>query len=304
METFSNIWNYPFTIGANQLTVGTILIALVLIILGYIVSRALSKGLSRALVRKFTIESGQASALETFSFYLFFVGVVVTALRVVDFPLTIFTIAGGALAIGVGFGSQELMNNFISGLILLMERPVRVGDLVELGGTYGHIEAIGARSTRVLASNNTHIIVPNSFFLQTNVINYTLSDDVMRTVVKVGVAYGSPVREVERILKDVLRESPNVMGDREPRILFASFGDSALEFEMYFWLHARSIMERLVVESEIRYRIDDLFRKAGITIAFPQRDLHLDTLKPLDIRMVAANPGNSGGDSKDALSKG
>ena len=145
MQTFANIWNYQFSIGGSPITVGTIVIALFLVIIGYAVSRALSKGLSRALIRRFTIESGQAAALETFSFYLFFVGVVVTALRLVEFPLTVFTIAGGALAIGVGFGSQELMNNFISGLIMLMERPVRVGDLVELGGTYGHIEAIGAR---------------------------------------------------------------------------------------------------------------------------------------------------------------
>ena len=226
---------------------------------------------------------------------------VVTALRLVDFPLTIFTIAGGALAIGVGFGSQELMNNFISGLIMLMERPVRVGDLVELGGTYGHVEAIGARSTRVLASNNTHIIVPNSFFLQNNVINYTLSDDVVRTVVKVGVAYGSPVREVERLLKQALVDKPKVIHDREPRILFANFGDNSLEFEMYFWVHARSIMERNATESEVRFDIDDLFRGAGITIAFPQRDIHLDTLKPLDVRMV---PGNGEGDSTHAIPKG
>jgi len=133
LETAAQVWTHRLlTLGGNPLTVGTILVSLLLIIVGYGVSRRLSRGLGRVLGRRFKVESGQATAIQTLSFYLLFVAFAVTALRLVNFPLTVFTLAGGAVAIGVGFGSQNLMNNFMSGLILLLERPVRVGDLVEV----------------------------------------------------------------------------------------------------------------------------------------------------------------------------
>jgi small-conductance mechanosensitive channel len=291
LETIATILSHRLlTIGGNPLTVGTILISLLLIVVGWIVSRHLSRGLGRVLGRRFHVEPGQATAIQTLSFYLLFVAFAVTALRMVNFPLTVFTIAGGAVAIGVGFGSQNLMNNFISGLILLLERPVRVGDLVEVEGTYGTVEHIGARSTRILTLANTHIIVPNSFLLQTNVANYTLADDVIRTSIKVGVVYGSPTRKVEQIIRQVVTEHPKVLREFEPRIVFSDFGDNSLDFHAYFSLRARTMIERRLVESEIRFRIDDLFREAGIVIAFPQRDVHLDSVRPIDVRLVGERP--------------
>jgi potassium-dependent mechanosensitive channel len=285
-----DVWEYKLLVLDGQaIRVGAFVLAIALIVSGYVLSRRASRTLERVLMSRLHVEAGAAAAIETLAFYLFFAAAVVTGLRFVHFPLTPFTIVGGALAIGVGFGSQNVMNNFISGLILMLERPVRNGDLVEVEGTFGHIVNMGPRSTRVRASDNTDIIVPNSFFLENNVVNFTLSDDVLRSQVNVGVAYGSPTREVARIVRRVLDEHPAVLKSPEPRIIFADFGDNALLFEAYFWQRARAILDRRMIESEVRYRIDDLFREAGIVIAFPQRDLHVDSVRPIDVRVVGGS---------------
>jgi potassium efflux system protein len=294
-QMLRDVWRYKLVVlDGEAIRVGAFVLAVTLVAAGYVLSRWASRTLERLLMRRLRVEASAAAAIETFAFYVFFAAAVVTGLRLVHFPLTPFTIIGGALAIGVGFGSQNVMNNFISGLILMLERPVRNGDLVEVEGTYGHIVHMGPRSTRIRASDNTDIIVPNSFFLENNVVNFTLSDDVLRSQVDVGVAYGSPTREVARFVRQALDEHPAVLKSPEPRIIFAEFGDNALLFEAYFWQRARAILERRVVESEIRYRIDDLFRAAGIVIAFPQRDVHLNSVRPLDVRVVG------GGDSERA----
>ncbi|MFG0315709.1 MAG: mechanosensitive ion channel family protein, partial [Planctomycetota bacterium JB042] len=201
---------------------------------------------------------------------------------------TAFTILGGAFAIGIGFGSQNLMNNFISGLILLVERPIRVGDLIQVGDLLGIVERIGARSTLVRKPSNVDIIVPNSTFLESNVINWTLSDDTYRTWVSVGVVYGSPLREVSKLLRKAVDEHGLVLKSPEPTLLFTDFGDDALQFEIHFWIRMRREMDRRRVESDVRFRIDGLFREAGIVIAFPQRDVHLDTARPLQVRVAPA----------------
>ena len=152
------------------------------------------------------------------------------SLELVNVPVTVFTFLGGAVAIGVGFGSQNILNNFISGLILLAEQPIRVGDLVDIGGLCGNVEKIGARSTRVKTGANLEIIVPNSKFLEDNVTNWTLSDTRMRTVVKVGVAYGSPTEDVAEILKQAVDQCPHALTEPEPIILFNDFGDNCTEF--------------------------------------------------------------------------
>jgi small-conductance mechanosensitive channel len=201
---------------------------------------------------------------------------------------------GGAIAIGVGFGSQNVINNFISGLILLAERPVRVGDLVEIDGLQGSIEQIGARSTRLKTGANLEIIVPNSKFLENSVTNWTLSDTRIRTSVAVGVDYGSPTREVARLLQQAAEANPNVLRQPEPLVLFQGFGDNTLNFEVLFWISTRTTTHRLRVESDIRFAIDDVLRAANITIAFPQRDVHLDTSRPLEIRLHTAEDNLSG----------
>jgi len=232
------------------------------------------------------LEQGAAQVFQSLIFYLLLVVAFLTALRMVQIPLTAFAVVGGALAIGVGFGSQNVVNNFISGIILLAERPIKIGDLIEVAGVYGNVERIGLRSTRVRTGDNVHIIVPNASFLENNVVNWTHTDPRVRVNIAVGIVYGSPTREAERIIYEVLQEHPAVLDEPAPVVLFQDFGDNALIFETRFWIEMRTIMDRLRVESEVRFRIDDRYREAGIVIAFPQRDVHLDTTAPLDIRMV------------------
>lgn len=294
-RTVSGVWSYPLTIiDGTPITLGKLLLALAVLLAGHRISRHLSRGLGHLLRRQARMDPGAAAALETLGFYVLFVSFAVSALQLVKFPLNTLAIAGGALAIGIGFGSQNLMNNFISGLIILIERPIRRDDLVQVEGTYGIVEHVGPRSTRIRAMDNTHIIVPNSFFLEHSVLNFTLADDVIRAQVDVGVAYGSPTREVTRLLRQVLAEQPEVLAAPEPRILFAEFGDNALQFQALFWIRARSILDRRVIESDVRYRIDERFREAGMVIAFPQRDVHLDATRPIPVRLLEAERSGPG----------
>lgn len=285
--TLNALWNARlFSVGGDAVTVAAVVLAVLLLGLGYAVSRLVSRLLARALAARVSLEPGAAVAAETLSFYGLYITVGLVSLNLVNFPLTVFTIAGGAVAIGVGFGSQNVMNNFISGLILLFERPIRARDLVSVEGMHGIVEHIGARSTRIRQPDNTHMIVPNSYLVENSLINYTLSDDLLRTTVTVGVAYGSPVRDVERLLMEAIAAQPGILVEPAPKVLFSDFGDNSLVFQALFWLRARSILDRRQVESGLRYHIDELFRAADIVIAFPQRDVHLDTLSPLEIRVV------------------
>jgi small-conductance mechanosensitive channel len=207
-------------------------------------------------------------------------------------PLTAFTLLGGAFAIGIGFGSQNVVNNFISGIILLIEQPIRSADLIEVDGTHGIVERIGLRSTRIRTSTNVDIIVPNSSFLEKNVINWTLTDDRIRTHVTVGVTYGTSTHEVTRLIRKVVDEHERILKVPAPVTLFTEFGDNALVFEVHFWMRMRNLMERRVVESDVRHRINDLFTEAGIIIAFPQRDIHLDSTRPFEVRIVTPGDGS------------
>lgn len=286
-ETARAVWGYEIlAVDDRPITVGKVAAALLIFFLGLALARRLSRLLGRRVFPRVGLEAGVIAALESLSYYVLVSLLLLLALRIVNVPLTAFTILGGALAIGVGFGSQNIVNNFISGLILFAERPIRIGDLIEVDGTYGTVEHIGARSTRVRSATNIHIIVPNSAFLEKNVVNWTLSDDQVRTMVQVGVAYGSPTRDVARLMRQAVDEQGKILRTPEPVVFFADFGDSALVFEVHFWIRMRTLMERRIIESELRYRIDELFREAGITIAFPQRDVHLDAARPLEVRVV------------------
>lgn len=283
-------WSYEVTVVDDQsITAGKLFLALVLLTLGLRLARLLSSTLSRQVLKRFGVPQSAASAFESITYYVAIVVVVLFALNTVSIPLTIFTLVGGALAIGIGFGSQNLVNNFISGLILLMERPISVGDLVDLDGTLGTIDRIGGRSTRLRTFENTHILIPNSFFLENRFINWTLSDDVIRGRVRVGVAYGSPTREVEKLLLQAADGVPHVERTPKPWVRFSDFGDNALVFDVLFYV--RPLLNIWTVETQIRYRIDDLLREAGIVIAFPQRDIHLDAPGGLDLRISRAAPG-------------
>jgi len=198
----------------------------------------------------------------------------VTVLSFFNVPLTAFAFMSGALAIGVGFGAKTVMDNFISGWILMSERPVRINDIVEYEGHLGRVIEVGNRSTMIRRIDGAHMVVPNSSLLQANLINWTLVDPNIRTSVRVGVAYGSDVEKVKEILEKVLKEHESVIDDPAPSVIFEDFGDSALTFDLWFWASVGAVRELRVIRSDIRFSITKHFNEAGIVIAFPQRDLH------------------------------
>jgi len=277
-------WGYEIlVVDDNSITVGKVLTAVLFLILGTWISRRLSRLLAKRVLLRFELDEGVVAALQTLTFYLLFLAFFLWALRLVNIPLTAFTFLGGAVAIGVGFGSQNIINNFMSGLILMAERTVKVGDLVDFDGTSGRVEYIGARSTRIRSGDNTHIIVPNSTLLESKVLNWTLSDHIIRTQMDVGVAYGSDVVKVQRQIEQAVAECERILKNPAPEILFLDFAADALLFRTLFWIRINQPLDQDRASSRLRFRIDELFRQAGISIAFPQRDIHLD--QPLEIRM-------------------
>jgi len=283
----TNIWDLElWVIDEHGVTVKKLVMALIILIIGFIFVKRIFLFWVRGLLARVHMKETTTAAVEKIINYVVVFLIILFALRVVNMPLTLFTFLGGAVAIGVGFGAQNLINNFISGFIVMAEQPIKIGDLVEIEGMFAMVEEIGARCTRIRTGGNVQILVPNSSFLEKNIINWTLSDKEVRAQVTVGVIYGSPVRDVERLMLQVADEHNRVKKSPKPFVLFNDFGDNALIFDLYFWISMNRIMDRRIIESDIRFHIDELFRKAGLVIAFPQRDVHLDTQKPLEFRLV------------------
>lgn len=282
---FKAIWQQQlFQFGDNApLTVGGLVMVILVFILGLTLSAWFSRMIGKRLI-KTSMVPDNATILQKLTFIFFAILTALVTLAMLNVPITALTFISGALAVGIGFGAQNIINNFISGWILMSERPVRIGDFIEIEESRGMVEKIGNRSTRVRRIDGVHIMVPNSLLLERSVINWTLVDRNIRTSVTVGVAYGSPVREVEKLIYQALEENKNVLKDPAPAVVFAEFGDNALIFEILFWLVVSGEKELRVVRSDLRFRIDELFREHDITIAFPQRDLHIKTVMPLEIR--------------------
>jgi potassium efflux system protein len=276
-ETLRGFWSFELTTSEDRaITPGKILIALTVFVLGYILARLITRVLSRRLFPRLGFDAGASNAFASLAFYALIGVAFLFALQAVNIPLTAFAVVGGALALGIGFGSQAVVSNFISGLLLLAERPIRIGDLVEIGGVVGTVEAIGLRSTRIRTADNFHIIVPNSSFLETNVINWTHQDPRMRLSISIGVAYGSSTHDVERLLIEAAASHPRSLDDPAPKPYFQDFGESALIFEIRFWIRYDERTDRAAILSDIRFLIEERFGENGIVIAFPQIDVHLD----------------------------
>ncbi len=213
------------------------------------------------------------------------------SLTFVNIPLAVFAFFGGILAIGIGFGAQHLIGNFISSVILMFDRTISVGDVVEMEGQLGRVKSIGLRSSNIRRFDGVEVLVPNSQFMENKVTNWTLSDQRVRYEIAVGAAYGSPTRETSGRILGVIREDDRVLASPEPVVIFESFGDNALMFRAFFWLTLAHDKDNRVVCSDLRHRIAEALDQAGIVIAFPQRDVHLDAKGPIEVKLL---PGDRG----------
>ena len=276
-----------YVIDDQSITIKKIILALLILSVGLFLANLFSRFVSNRLLAMTQLDESAKAAVHKVSFFVLTIILVLYALHTVNIPLTILTLLGGAVAIGIGFGSQNLINNFISGFIIMFERPIKIDDIIEVDNIIGRVQHIGTRCTQIRTQANLNILVPNSSFLEKNIINWTLSDDIVRCDVSVGVAYGSSARDTAKALEKAVEEHDLILKKPEPLIIFKEFGDNALVFEVYFWIRlGKGRMVKAQVESNIRFLIEKHLREAGIVVAVPQRDVHLDSSKPLEMRII------------------
>ncbi|NNF67450.1 MAG: mechanosensitive ion channel [Gammaproteobacteria bacterium] len=264
-----------FSVSGNEVSVWQLLLIPVILVTGFLLGRWLIALVTRKLVKR-GFSPDLVHLIKRLFYVLILAVLLITTLDLINVPITAFAFVSGAVAIGVGFGAQNIINNFISGWILMWERPIRIGDFLEIGEAKGTVEEINTRSTRIRRVDGVHMLIPNSALLENTVVNWTLIDRLTRTSVRVGIAYGSPVRRAHELILQATREQEGVLSDPAPSVIFDDFGDNALAFEAFFWIYATVDRDLRTIRSNIRFRITELFEENDIVIAFPQRDVHID----------------------------
>ena len=260
-------------IGGRTFSLTDVLLGMAVFIFLMILVRLFQRFLDVRILRQTRMDVGVRDALKTGIGYG---GVVIAALAAINtagIDLSGLAIIAGALSVGIGFGMQSIVNNFVSGLILLIERPIKVGDWVVVGQDQGFVKRISVRSTQIQTFSNASVILPNSELISGRVTNWMFKDRSGRVEIPIGVAYGSDTAKVRETLLACVRGRPGIKPWPAPEVVFIDFGDSALIFHLRF--HIGNILERIVIASDVRFAIDAAFREAGITIPFPQRDVHM-----------------------------
>jgi small-conductance mechanosensitive channel len=276
-EAITGLLSVQATIGSQQITIGLVMLAIAALGVSYLASWMLQTLLTDNVLARRHVDTGVSTSISRLLHYALVASGFVLTLVVLGVDLTKMILLVSALGVGIGFGLQTIVNNFVCGLILLLERPLRVGDTVDLGGLPAKITKIGLRSTMVRTDDQADVIVPNTEIITNRVTNWTLTDWQARSVIPVGVAYGSDIALVMQTLKEYALAHPGVLHSPEPQVLFRRFGDSSLDFELRAWV--ADVDTRLQVASDLRQDIDRRFRQAGIEIPFPQRDLHVRSVE-------------------------
>lgn len=277
-EGVREFWNFGLHLGEGNnsinITVG-LLITLVLVLLG---TNLILKWMRNFFTRKME-DDDRLKFFSVFKYvrYLIYVVVILLTMSAAGIDITLLITASAALFVGIGLALQELIQDVIAGILILVDKSLRVGDIVELEGKIGKVFEIKLRSTRALTRDDKVLIIPNHKFISDVIFNYTQNHRMTREAVKVGVAYGSDVQLVSRLLLQAVQDQRGVLKNPKPFVLFDDFGDSALLFSVHFFIN--DVFSDPRVKSAIRFKIDALFRENGVTIPFPQRDVHLFTAR-------------------------
>lgn len=235
-----------------NITLGSIFLSLFLIAISFKVSQVLSQKVVPKVLSPVVSNEGVMATIKTLSFYLFLVLFVIFAFSISNIPLTVFTLFGGALAIGLGFGSQNVVSNFISGLILQFERPMKVGDIISIDGSVGKVMEIGGRSTKLLTGENTHVVIPNSSFLEKQFVNWTLENYIIRGTVNVGFDYKHPPQDIKAFLLNIATQMTGVLETPKTEVLVTDFGPTAVNYQVQFWIYIQNPRGRQKMESDLR----------------------------------------------------
>lgn len=269
-------------VAVRSVTLGKALNAILFLGIGYFVSAWLTRRAGQFAVRRLGVVSGHAKMISRWLHVLLLGALLLVALYMVNIPLTMFAFLGGALAIGLGFGTQVLLKNLVAGIMLLVERPLKVGDLIEVGSIVGTVTNIDIRSSTVRTGDGIEILVPNSTFIENNVTNWTYSNARVRRSVKIGVDYSAAPTKVRDLLLKVASQHGHILTDPPPRVLFEDFGADALMFNLQYWIDYGRGTDAMQVASDLRFMIESALGDAGIGIPYPQRVVHLHTLPPTE----------------------
>ncbi|HXV21747.1 MAG TPA: mechanosensitive ion channel domain-containing protein [Desulfuromonadales bacterium] len=302
-EAWSKLLSLSLTIAEVSISVEKVLVVGLVLYLSIIASWTIRNILEAEFFPRRRFDRGVRDAIKKLLHYSLVLIGFLLAMSLVGVELKNFAVLAGAFGIGIGFGLQNIVNNFVSGLILLFERPIKVGDMIVVDNEWGTVRKIGLRSTVVTTLEESEIIVPNSVLVAEKVTNWSLTSTLCRVAIPVGVAYGSDVPLVLRILVEAGKENAAVLDDPEPSPLFRGFGDSSLDFELRVWIS--DVRDRFRVRSEICQYIDRRFREEGVEIPFPQRDLHLRSVDAEVIRDLGNQPpGKNSAPSSRFISTG
>jgi len=296
---FSSFWNTEFFTlhdsvfvnGAlvqrpSSVTLGMLIIALGMLLIGGLASAAFSRWLRSRLTAKLSLDATTGAILQKFTHFILLGVICLIALAVVKIPLTIFALLGGGTAIALGFGAQQLVNNLISGIILLFERPIRIGDIIEVEKFSGMVTAIGTRCCQLRRIDGVEILIPNSVILQNTVVNWTLSNRHARQDFRVGVAHGAPLKKAIRIVHDIVAAQEEVLKDRNVEVFLEDFQRDSLILSVFYWIDKTNPRSANALPGEMRLAIYEAFQAEGILLALPQREVHLDTATPLSIQIM------------------
>ncbi len=283
-----SIWQYTDLIGSEEQKVPVTLfdlgLAIFIVVVTVLAAKRVPALLEFILLERIQFAAGGLYAMRTLSGYLIVAAGFLTALSTLGASWSQIQWLAAALSVGIGFGLQEIVANFISGLIILFERPIRVGDVVTVGDTDGVVTKIKIRATTIRNWDQKELLVPNKEFITNRLLNWTLSDQTTRLLIPVGIAYGADARKAMQIIEEAAKMNTNVIEDPAPSVTFESFGDNALV--LYLRAFISSLDVRLTTITELHLDIYERMNAAGIVIAFPQRDVHLDTTQPLEIRVL------------------
>jgi potassium-dependent mechanosensitive channel len=289
-----SILMHPLEIGQISVTLGSILLFFVSIYIAFWVARTVRVVLRDEVLPKMDLPRGVGNSISSLSYYgLVLIGLMV-ALAAAGFETSQFALVFGALGIGIGLGLQNVVNNFVSGLILMFERPIQPGDVVEVSGTSGTVREIGMRATTLTTFEGADVVVPNGTLLSEKLINWTLSDMNRRIDVEVSVAYGSDPRRVLALLREVAQGTPGISAVPVPAIVFKGFGASSLDFSIRAWTD--NFGDWVTIRTEMTARVYEALAKEGIEIPYPQQDIHIRSVAPeIGQQLAGANPPQPGG---------
>lgn len=270
-----------FSLGKSTITLWTLSYLLLLIIVLYFITSKLSKLIVYKVLAKSKIELGVRIAVGTIIRYAILTIGFIVIVQTVGINLNSLTVLLGALGVGIGFGLQNITNNFVSGLIILFERPIKIGDRIEVGKVNGDVMSISMRATTVLTNDNISIIVPNSEFISSTVINWSHTDKTVRFSFPVGVSYKEDPENIRNILLTIAEANPDVLSEPKPAVLFKEYGDSSLMFNLSIWTNTYSD-KPAVLKSQLYFEIFKKFKETGVEIPFPQRDLYIKEMPASD----------------------